>query len=75
MKKDRVCDSNCNKCPLLTEPNARMLTKIFNQLYDELGEKVFRIVESNCPNLTCCYDCHIDDFCHLEGCKLIDNEE
>lgn len=37
MKNDRVCDSNCNNCPLLTEPNSRMLTKIFNQLYDELG--------------------------------------
>lgn len=69
----KLCDRNCNKCPLILHPNSRMLTKIFNELYDKLGDEVHEIVEKNCPNLTCCYDCHIDDFCHLEGCELVDN--
>lgn len=71
----KLCDKNCNECPIILHPNSRMLTKIFNELYDKLGSDVYNIVESNCPNLTCCYDCHIDDFCHFEGCELVDNTE
>jgi hypothetical protein len=69
---ERVCDSKCNDCPLMNESNAKMLTVIFNQLYNKFGHGVYEIVEENCPNLTCCYDCHIDDFCHLEDCKLVE---
>lgn len=68
----RVCDSKCNDCVLLSEPNAKMLTVIFNQLFKEFGDGVVDIINEHCPNLTCCYDCHIDDLCHLEGCKLIE---
>jgi hypothetical protein len=25
--------------------------------------------------MTCCFDCRIDDFCHSDGCKLIDAKE
>ena len=71
----KLCDRNCNECPFMLHPNSRMLTKIFNELYDKLGNEVYKIVENNCPNLTCCYDCHIDDFCHMEGCDLVDNIE
>jgi hypothetical protein len=69
-----LCDGNCNECELLRTPNAKILTNIFNKLYDKFGSGVYSIVQSKCPNLTCCYDCHIDDFCHVEGCELIDEE-
>lgn len=26
------------------------------------------------PNLTCCPNCHVDDFVHVEGCKFSENE-
>lgn len=32
---------------------------------------VYEIVETQCPNLTCCYDCCIDDFCHLPDCEIV----
>jgi hypothetical protein len=70
--KNKVCDSNCNECPIILHPNSRMVTKILNQLFDKFGDEAYEIVENNCPNLTVCYDCRIDDFCHVEGCKLID---
>ena len=56
----------------MLEKNSRILTKIFNQAYDLFGDAFYRIVQDACPNLTCCYDCHIDDFCHVEGCELVD---
>jgi len=52
-----------------------MLTKILNQIYDRFGDEAYEIVENNCPNFTVCYNCRIDDFCHTEGCELIDSEE
>ena len=67
----RVCDSNCNNCPIVTHSNSRMLTKILNELFDKFDDGVYEIVENNCPNFTVCYDCRIDDFCHVEGCNLI----
>ena len=73
MKPDRsyLCDEDCNHCSLLSSPNSRMVTKILNELLEKFGNGVYEIVQSNCPNLTCCYDCHIDDFCHDEDCKII----
>ena len=65
-----LCDKNCNECQIMFDKNSRMVTKIFNELFNELGKEVYTIVQENCPNLTVCYDCRIDDFCHLEGCKL-----
>lgn len=70
-----LCDKNCNDCPIVGRPNSRMVTHILNALMDKLGNDVYKIVQEHCPNLTCCYDCHIDDFCHFEGCELIDEEE
>ena len=67
----RFCDENCNNCPLMQEGNAKMLTVIFNALYEQFGSEAYRTVEDHCPNLTCCFDCHIDDFCHVEGCELV----
>ena len=71
MKK--VCDEDCNNCPIVNHPNSRMLSKILNELHDKLGNEVYSIVQSNCPNFTVCYDCRVDDFCHVEHCKIIDN--
>ena len=54
-----------------------MITKVLNELLNncktEDEEATFiQIVNKNCPNLTCCYDCRIDDFVHIEGCKICD---
>ena len=69
-KIKNLCDKECNECPMILEPNSRMLTYIFNKLYKKFGNEVYKIVQENCPNFTICYDCNIDDFCHVEGCKL-----
>ena len=66
----KLCDENCNQCPLVGHPNSRMVTKVLNELLDKFGDDVYPIVQNNCPNLTVCYDCRIDDFCHIEGCEL-----
>src|SRR5574340_362490 len=61
-----LCDRKCNDCPLMREENSRMVTRILNELRNKFGDEVTEIVNSFCPNLTCCFDCHIDDFCHFE---------
>lgn len=68
----RPCNEDCNHCPIICHPNNRLLTKILNELLDKFGNGVYEIVQGNCPNLTVCYDCRIDDFCHTEGCELVD---
>ncbi|MCK5609673.1 hypothetical protein KAR91_47810 [Candidatus Pacearchaeota archaeon] len=41
--------------------------KGLNEEYNYLLE----ILNKNgCPNLTVCPKCHVDDFCHVEGCSL-----
>jgi len=67
----KYCDENCNQCPIVTHPNSRMLTRIMNEAYEKFGNDFYAIVENNCPNMTCCFDCHIDDFCHIEGCEIV----
>lgn len=69
----KLCDNNCNNCPIILHPNNRLVTKILNELYDKFGAEVYMAVETKCPNLTVCYDCRIDDFCHVEGCELVDD--
>ena len=68
----KLCDNDCNNCPIIGHPNSRMITKILNELYDKFGDGVYEVVEEACPNLTVCYNCRIDDFCHVEGCELIE---
>ena len=72
MADARLCDEDCNECPIVGHPNNRLLTEVINRLHEEFGEGVYRIVQNACPNLTCCFDCHIDDFGHIEGCKIMD---
>jgi hypothetical protein len=73
MRKSRMelCDKNCNKCPLVIHPNSRMVTKVLNELLNKFGDDVYPVVQNLCANLTVCYDCHIDDFCHEEDCELM----
>lgn len=73
----RLCNEDCNSCPIINHKNNRLVTKILNELLNKFGNEVYLIVQKNCPNLTSCYDCRIDDFCHDEGCEIIkeiDNE-
>lgn len=65
----RFCDENCNECEL-TE--SRQLSLIFNILHEKFGDGVYEVVQAACPNLTCCADCRIDDFCHWEGCEILE---
>jgi len=68
----RQCDEDCNNCSLLWEtPSNRELTRILNLAYDKFGDEFHKLVNSNCPNLTVCVECHIDDFVHVEGCTII----
>ena len=69
-KQLKLCDEDCNHCPMISHPNSRMLTHILNQLHEKFGDEAYKIIQENCPNFTVCYDCRIDDFCHIEGCKL-----
>lgn len=64
------CDQDCNHCQLLLCNNSRHLTYILNLIHNKFGDEAYKIIQSHCPNLTCCADCHIDDFCHVEGCEL-----
>jgi len=70
----RLCDEDCNHCPIIGHENNRMVTKILNELLDKFGNDVYSIVQKRCPNLTCCFDCRIDDFCHDEDCEIISCE-
>lgn len=70
---ERPCNEDCNHCPIVAHPNSRMVTRVLNELLEEFGNGVYVIVQRNCPNLTVCFDCRIDDFCHIEGCELAPN--
>lgn len=43
--------------------------------YEAGRDEAYHIIQSQCPNLTCCADCHIDDFCHYEGCEILKEAE
>ena len=64
------CDENCNECELLSSRNSRQLSLVLNTLEKVYGEGVVQITNKICPNLTCCADCHIDDFSHYENCEI-----
>ena len=69
----RLCNENCNECPLMFEhPSNRMLTYILNKANDKFGDEFYALVQHNCPNLTVCNECRVDDFVHVEGCTIIE---
>ena len=57
-----LCNEDCNHCEAIRN---RQVSLALHVLRDVFGEIVTDIVNEVCPNLTCCADCHIDDFCHL----------
>lgn len=69
-KQKSWCNCDCNHCPIVLHPNSRAMTVLMNRLLARFGDDVNKIVSDVCPNLTCCFDCHIDDFVHIEGCEL-----
>jgi hypothetical protein len=68
-----LCDLDCNHCPLVIHSNTRLLSALLNQLHDRFGDEVYHMVQTACPNMTCCADCRIDDFCHVEGCEIVEH--
>lgn len=66
-----LCDRNCNECPIIGHSNNRLLTRILNDLLDKFGDGVYDVVQHHCPNLTVCYNCRVDDFCHGEDCDIL----
>jgi len=67
-----LCDEDCNHCPIIMHPNNRMVTYILNKAEQKFGNEMYKIVQNACPNLTCCFDCRIDDFCHNEdSCEIM----
>lgn len=75
MERKELCNENCNECPIISHPNSRILTWIFNKLFLKYGNEVYKIVQDKCPNLTACFDCRIDDFVHCEDCSIIKDLE
>jgi len=71
--RNKLCDEDCNHCPFLLHKNSRMVTYILNALLEKYGDGVYEVVQKVCPNLTCCFDCRVDDFVHVEGCWIIDD--
>ena len=68
-----LCNKDCNNCPIVNHPNSRMVTWILNIMLSKLGDTAHNIVQNQCPNLIVCYDCRIDDFCHIDGeCDIPD---
>lgn len=68
----RFCNEKCCECPLMQDNGAtRELVLILNKLVMIHGDEIIQEINEECPNLTCCPDCHIDDFCHTEGCEII----
>jgi hypothetical protein len=70
-----LCNKDCNNCPIVVHENSRMITFVLNSLLRKFKNEVYTIVQDACPNLTVCYDCRIDDFCHDEECKIIEKIE
>ena len=63
----RFCDEDCNNCEI---HNNRQFSLLINILHEMFGDDVYHATENCCPNMTCCADCRIDDFCHDEGCEI-----
>ena len=74
-KPARFCDEHCNECPVISHPNSRLISVILNEAYEKFGDDFYAIVQKHCPNLTCCADCHIDDFCHQAGCEILEKAQ
>jgi hypothetical protein len=63
-----LCDEKCNECQIINSDNYKQLYTLLQSLNDKYN--ICSEVNSYCPNMTCCPECHIDDFCHVEGCSI-----
>ena len=63
-KKQRtwLCDEDCNHCAVIRN---RPVSLLMNTLLHIYGDEIEEIGNEICPNLCCCADCHIDDYCHI----------
>ena len=61
-KHTRLCNEDCNHCEAIRNRQVSLALYVLRGVF---GEVVTGIVNDVCPNLTCCADCHIDDFCHF----------
>ena len=68
----RLCDGDCNNCGIHIN---RQFSLLINVLRLRFGEEVYNITQAMCPNMTCCADCRIDDFCHVEDCEIANEAE
>ena len=83
VERKYFCDRDCNHCKVINTPNFRQVNYVLEQLYLKFGNDVYEIVEHTCPNMTVCYDCRVDDFCHIAkednddecGCEIANDAE
>lgn len=57
-----LCNERCSECSAIENRQAALLMNVLLEVY---GDGVYEIANSICPNMTCCPDCRIDDFCHM----------
>jgi hypothetical protein len=72
---NELCDGACNSCPVINHRNSRLLSAVLNEAHDRFGNEFNRIVQRACPNMTVCFDCRIDDFCHSEDCEILKHNQ
>lgn len=76
MEKKYLCDNDCNTCEAIQNKQVALLLNVLALVY---GKGIWWITNRICPNLTCCPNCHIDDFCHWKdadiGMRGIENIE
>lgn len=68
MEREEICDEICNGCR--NNRSSRASYRIL-QLINERDESIIKEINKICPNMSCCPECRVDDFCHVEGCNYI----
>ena len=58
----KFCNGDCNHCAVIRN---RQVSLLMNTLLHIYGDDIEEIGNAICPNLCCCADCHIDDYCHI----------
>ena len=63
------CKIDCNKC-LRDNPDLFRQAYMIIATLERKNPNIIKIVNAYCPNLSVCPECQIDDFVHMEGCKI-----
>jgi hypothetical protein len=50
----KLCDEDCNKCPIVIHPNSRMITKVLNEALEKFGDDFYRNRQKDTPSLEVC---------------------